>query len=249
MYNRLCSLENLELAFQRARKRKTLKWYVIEFEKNLKDNLMQLQQELRSFDYIPFPLKTFIVRDPKTRKISKSHFRDRVVHHALCNIIEPIFEKGFIYSYSKGKSGLAATNRYHIGIALETYKTFHTKIDVDFVESAKSLEKKGELFYYPIGRLFIGKLITFIDRKEFKDIYDISRMISKLDLEVFKGNRNVAKLIDDAIKAIKNEDIVPLYKKAFRNVDLKFKSLKESEIEIFVQKLIRDLRILKNKIS
>ncbi len=57
----------------------------------------------------------FIIHDPKTRKISKSDFRDRVVHHALCNIIEPIFEKSFIYdSYANrlNKGALKALNRF-----------------------------------------------------------------------------------------------------------------------------------------
>jgi len=50
-------------------------------------------------------LETFILRDPKTRKISVNDFRDRIVHHAICNIIEPIFEKRFIYdSYANRKS-------------------------------------------------------------------------------------------------------------------------------------------------
>ena len=164
------------------------------------------------------------------------------------SILEQLKAKGLINSYSKGKSGLAATNRYHMNIALETYKTFHTKIDVDFVESAKSLEKKGEFLYYPIERLFIGKLITFINRKEFKDVYDIAHMISKVDLKVFNDNQNVAKLIDDALKTIETEDIVSLYKKAFRNVDLRFKSLKASEIGSFVETLVKDLRVLRNKI-
>src|SRR3989344_8237550 len=114
MYEKLCSLENLQLAFKKARKRKTLKWYVMEFEKNLNDNLKQLQEELLSFSYKPLPLKTFIINDPKTRKISKSHFRDRVVHHALCNIIEPIFQKSFIhdsFANQKGKGTLKAIER------------------------------------------------------------------------------------------------------------------------------------------
>lgn len=165
------------------------------------------------------------------------------------SILEQLKGKGLIKSYAKGKSGLAATNRYHMNIALETHKTFHTKIDVDFVEPAKSLEKKGEFFYYTIERLFIGKLITFTGRKEFKDLYDISHMMPKIDLKVFKGNPNVGALIDDALNTIETSDIVSLYKKAFRNVDLRFKSLKESEIEGFVQKLTRDLRVLKNKIG
>ncbi len=114
MYNELCSLKNLELAFCRARKGKSFKPYVIEFEKNLAGNLRQLQEELLSSYYRPFPLKTFIISDPKTRKISKSHFRDRVVHHALCNIIEPIFQKLFIhdsFANQKGKGTLKAIER------------------------------------------------------------------------------------------------------------------------------------------
>ena len=71
--------------------------YVIKFEKNLKANLIMLRNELLLHTYKPRPLETFIIRDPKTRKISKSDFRDRVVHHALCNVIEPLFEKKFIF--------------------------------------------------------------------------------------------------------------------------------------------------------
>ncbi|MBI4452223.1 nucleotidyl transferase AbiEii/AbiGii toxin family protein [Candidatus Woesearchaeota archaeon] len=94
------------------------------------------------------------------------------------SILEQLKSRKLIKSYIKGKSGLAATNRYHMNIALETYKTFHTKIDVDFVETAKSPEKKGELLYYPIERLFIGKLITFIARKEFKDIVNCANFVA-----------------------------------------------------------------------
>ncbi|MFH1065880.1 MAG: reverse transcriptase domain-containing protein [Nanoarchaeota archaeon] len=97
IYEELCSYENLEIAFNRARRGKTLKNYVIEFEKKLKENLMQLRAELLMQTYSPQPLKMFILRDPKTRKISKSAFRDRVVHHAVCNLIEPVFDSKFIH--------------------------------------------------------------------------------------------------------------------------------------------------------
>ncbi|MEK6981694.1 MAG: hypothetical protein AABX38_02080 [Candidatus Micrarchaeota archaeon] len=114
-YAQLCSYENLVFAFKKARKRKTFKKYVIEFEANLKENLLKLQFELQTFTYQPSPIKTFVVRDPKTRKISASHFRDRVVHHALCNLITPIFEKGFIhdsFANRKGKGTHNAINRF-----------------------------------------------------------------------------------------------------------------------------------------
>ncbi len=118
-YNNLwsyrCSSENIKYAFDKARKHKTLKKYVKEFEENLEENLLELQTELLLHTYEPRKLKTFILRDPKIRKISKSHFRDRIVHHILINIIGPIFEKSFIYdsfANRKNKGTLKAIERF-----------------------------------------------------------------------------------------------------------------------------------------
>ncbi|MEK6952207.1 MAG: reverse transcriptase domain-containing protein [Nanoarchaeota archaeon] len=115
LYPKLCSHNNLETAFYKASKGKSFKWYVKEFEDNLTDNLLQLKKELESFTYKPEPLKKFIIRDPKTRVIRKSNFRDRIVHHAIVNILEPIYEKIFIYdSYAnrKNKGTLAAIKKF-----------------------------------------------------------------------------------------------------------------------------------------
>ena len=115
LWNKICSYDNLFLAYKKARKHKTTKDYVIDFEKNLNDNLLLLRSELLLHSYSPKPLVNFIIKDPKTRKISKSDFRDRVIHHALCNIIEPIFDKTFIYdSYANriAKGALKAIERF-----------------------------------------------------------------------------------------------------------------------------------------
>jgi len=115
LWQELCSYDNLFLAYTKARKHKTRKDYIIEFEKNLKDNLLLLRSELSLHCYDPKPLVNFTIHDPKMRKISKSDFRDRVIHHALCNIIEPIFEKTFIYdSYANriNKGALKAIDRF-----------------------------------------------------------------------------------------------------------------------------------------
>ncbi|MDP3989710.1 MAG: reverse transcriptase [archaeon] len=115
LWQEVCDYSNLLLAYKKARKHKTQRPYVLEFEENLTENLKLLQTELFLHSYRPRPLETFILRDPKTRKISRSDFRDRVVHHALCNIIEPFFEKVFIYdSYAnrKGKGTLKAIERF-----------------------------------------------------------------------------------------------------------------------------------------
>jgi len=115
LYQQLCSYENLLLAFNKARRGKTEKDYVVEFESDLDQNLNQLKHELETFAYSPSPMTSFIVRDPKTRRINASSFRDRVVHHALCNVIGPIFEKSFIhdsYANRRGKGVHAAIRRF-----------------------------------------------------------------------------------------------------------------------------------------
>ncbi len=114
IYGEIISFENLILAWKKARKGKTTKKYVIEFEKELFYNLLALHYELKFEAYKPKPLQAFVIRDPKTRKIHKSDFRDRIVHHAIVNVIEPIFERIFIYdSYANrvGKGALKAVQR------------------------------------------------------------------------------------------------------------------------------------------
>lgn len=114
IYEKIYSKKNLILAWKKARKGKTQKDYVKKFEEELIKNINNLHEELKNQIYFSRPTKTFILRDPKTRKISKAHYRDRVIHHALCNIIEPIFDKTFIYENSanrKGKGSLFALKR------------------------------------------------------------------------------------------------------------------------------------------
>ena len=114
LYARICDYRNLELAFRKARKGKSRKAYVMAFEASLEMNLLLLRDELENHTYAPEPLESFILRDPKTRTISSSDFRDRVVHHALCNIIEQLFDKSFIFdSYANriGKGALKAVER------------------------------------------------------------------------------------------------------------------------------------------
>lgn len=117
IYQEICSEDNLLLAWTKARRWKTKRRYVKRFQKNLKENLDNLHKELINKTYQPNKPKTFILRDPKTRKISKSAFRDRVVHNALCNIIAPILEKSFIYdSHANciGKGTLKALERFDV---------------------------------------------------------------------------------------------------------------------------------------
>ncbi len=115
LYDQLCLMKNLRKAHKKARKGKGAEQYVMGFEADLEKNLLQLQKELRKQTYEPKPMKTFIIHDPKTRVISASAFRDRIVHHALFNIIGPVFERIFIYdSYAgrKEKGAHSAVKRF-----------------------------------------------------------------------------------------------------------------------------------------
>lgn len=109
LYKQIISFENLILAWKKARIGKTKKPYVIEFENDIFYQLMTLHYELKYGTYNPKPLKTFVIRDPKTRKISKSEFRDRIVHHAVVSILEPIFDKLFIFDSCSNRIGKGNT--------------------------------------------------------------------------------------------------------------------------------------------
>ncbi len=96
--------ENLFLAAYKAAKGKRFQANVLTFNAKLGDNIVKIKKELESRTYRPRSYRTFQIFEPKQRMISAAPFRDRVVHHALCNIIQPIFEKTFIFdSYANRK--------------------------------------------------------------------------------------------------------------------------------------------------
>lgn len=115
LYPTLCSFQNLYSAYEKARRRKTKRDYVLRFDYNPEERLMQLCEELAQKRYRHAPLHAFHVFRPKRRLIKAATFRDRIVHHALCNVIEPIFERRFIYdSYANriGKGVHRAVDRF-----------------------------------------------------------------------------------------------------------------------------------------
>ena len=100
-FNKIISIENLLLSWFEFRKGKRKKQDVINFERNFEDNLFQLHTDLKSNNYIHGPYKSFIICDPKRRVIHKAAVRDRIVHHAIFRILNPLFDPTFFYdSYS-----------------------------------------------------------------------------------------------------------------------------------------------------
>ncbi|MFQ5858033.1 MAG: reverse transcriptase domain-containing protein [Anaerolineae bacterium] len=105
LYPQVCEFENIYLAYRKARKGKRGRPPAATFEFNLEENLVRLRDELASKTYMPGPYVSFYIHEPKRRLISAAPFRDRVVHHALCNIMEPIFERRFIHDSYANRVG------------------------------------------------------------------------------------------------------------------------------------------------
>ena len=117
------------------------------FEFCLADRLLDLQDDLLQGSYQPGPYQHFVINEPKRRLISAAPFRDRVVHHALCNLIEPLFEAQFHpHSYANriGKGTHRATDQ------LQAYACqYRYALRLDIVQHFPSLDHavlKEELF-------------------------------------------------------------------------------------------------------
>lgn len=105
LWESLISFENLYLAYRKAIRGKRLRKDVAFFIVNAESELLTLQEQLQDKTYQPGRYRTFYVYEEKKRLISAAPFRDRVVHHALCNILEPIFERSFIVDLYSNRSG------------------------------------------------------------------------------------------------------------------------------------------------
>jgi RNA-directed DNA polymerase len=105
LWPQIVTFENLLISAQQAQQSKRFRPSVLEFNYNLEAELKQLQQELQSKTYLPGEYNTFRIVDPKPRLISAAPYRDRVVHHAMCNIITPILERTFIHDTYANRSG------------------------------------------------------------------------------------------------------------------------------------------------
>jgi retron-type reverse transcriptase len=136
LYQQIYDFQNLYNAYLKARKDKRFKADTLKFSYNLEGNLIQIQNELIYKSYDPGRYHEFYVYEPKKRLIMAVPFKDRVIHHALCNIIEPVFESRFIfdsYACRPGKGTHAGADRvtYFLRKLSNTYdKVYCLKGDV-----------------------------------------------------------------------------------------------------------------------
>ncbi|MCP4425084.1 MAG: RNA-dependent DNA polymerase [Chloroflexi bacterium] len=134
-------------AYHKAARGKRGRSAVAQFEFHIADKLLSLQAELKQGTYQPGAYRHFVIHEPKRRMISAAPFRDRVVHHALCNIIEPLFEARFhprSYANRVGKGTHRAIDQ------LQLYaRRYRYVLRLDIVQHFPSLDHtvlKQELF-------------------------------------------------------------------------------------------------------
>lgn len=105
LWHEVVSLENLHRAAWAALRGKRARPSVTAFFVDLETNLLALQRDLAFGGYFPGTYRSFWICDPKLRLISAAPFPDRVVHHALVQVIEPLFERRFIFHSFASRRG------------------------------------------------------------------------------------------------------------------------------------------------
>lgn len=138
---RACSLEaiaspeNLWIASLKARRGKSRRPDVEAWWRHRESAILRLSRDLISGGWTPGAYRFFEIHQPKRRWIAAAPFEDRVVHHALCRLLQPVLERRFLarsFSCQLGKGTTAArqccqdlTNRYRYVLKCDVSKFFH----------------------------------------------------------------------------------------------------------------------------
>jgi hypothetical protein len=144
LYERICEPENLRLAFLKSARGKRGKREVGAYAARLDENLRLLREQLLARDADVGHYHFFTVHDPKERLICAAAFPERVLHHAIMNVCEPVLERYAIhdsYACRAGKGMHAAVRRAQVFAARYPW---HLKLDVrkyfDSIRHARLLE-------------------------------------------------------------------------------------------------------------
>ena len=137
LYDRIISMENLWAADAKAQMGKKGRDEVMEHNKHQAEDLQALHVMLRDKTYKPSPYRIFHVHEPKEREIAAlPFFPDRIIHHAIMNVLEPTWKHTFTYnSYAciRGR-GISACAK-HVRRIIDDYvrrdeRCYCLKIDV-----------------------------------------------------------------------------------------------------------------------
>lgn len=134
LYQTICSLENLQLADQKARKGKGWQYGIMVHDRNQEQNLLRLQQSLLDKTFTTSSYTSFIIHDPKEREVFRlPYYPDRIVHHAIMNVMESFYVSVFTndtYSCIKGKGIHAAADAVKVALQDQAATVYCLKLDI-----------------------------------------------------------------------------------------------------------------------
>lgn len=134
LYSQIISIENLRIADTKASKGKSKQYGVEVHRKQQEANILLLHLRLLNKDYKTSPYTTFKVYEPKERVVYRlPYFPDRITHHAVMNILEPIFVSTFTadtYSCIKGKGIHAAARAVEKALQDKPGTQYCLKLDI-----------------------------------------------------------------------------------------------------------------------
>jgi retron-type reverse transcriptase len=226
LWSQFISFENLYLGYRRAAKCKYYRQEVLKFSKDLEENLIELQNELIWSMYQPSEPRLFYVYEPKKRLISAPAFKDRIVHHALCAVIEPLIDKKFIYdTYAcrKEKGTLAAVQRvqHFTRLAKRNYGSYYVfKGDIhSFFPSINHDILKSQIRRTICDKKIIWLMDTIIDSTG-----EIGLPIGALTSQLFANL-----MLNPLDHLIKEEMGIKYYVRYMDDITLILKSKKEAQ--------------------
>lgn len=152
LFDKIVSLDNLYLADKKARRNKSNRKDIKEFDQNKEESLKKLQQDLINGTYKTSEYNTFIIREPKERLIFRlPYYPDRIVHHAVMNIMEPIWVSIFIkdtYSCIKHRGIHEALHKEYLWSLFEEMKQYIATLKLSFKDNYQvfKVEDRGISF-------------------------------------------------------------------------------------------------------
>ena len=169
IYKDIISTENLLNSWSEFVRGKKNKKDVAEFSLNLLDNIFKLHKDLRNKTYKHSDYEHFKISDPKPRDIHKASVRDRLLHHAICSIIKPYFDKKFIYDCYSSRDYKGAHR------AMNGFRCFAGKVSKNHTKSCWVLKCDIRKFFATIDH----KILLSIFYKHIKD-EDINWLIQEI---------------------------------------------------------------------
>lgn len=141
LYQEITTIDSLQKAFINASRGKRSSSGFLHFNEYAQVRILDIHQKLKNETWQASPLRTFIIYEPKRREIGAPSFADRVVHHAICSVINPIFDKTFLpYSFAcRNNKGTHAGVKY-IQAQLRKYN-FKYYLKTDFKSYFPSIDR------------------------------------------------------------------------------------------------------------